>query len=125
MTAPQEHDVDLSKAKRAQPGSVKLYVSSSVLSLLAGAAAGTGTSIIRGGDSQELRDAKLRVEILKEVDARYVEKNLSDERWGRLGDTLEAQLRGIREELTALKKQTDPIPGLVVKLEMLERERGR
>lgn len=126
MTAPEEHDLEIpTKAKRAQPGTVKLYVSSSILSLLAGGGAAAATSWVRGGDSEALRDAKLRETILDEVAERYVAKDLSDERWGRLGDSLEAQLRGIREELATLTKRTEPIAGMAVKIEMLEREQGR
>lgn len=127
MTSPQEHDVEIPvPRKRAAPGTVKLYVSSGVLSLISGIAAAKGSQWLGGGDdTQALRDARLRTSILDEVKATFVEKALADERWGRLGDTLDAQLRGIREELSTLREQTKPIAGMAVKVEMMERERGK
>lgn len=110
MTYPEEPvDIPNERAPRERHGRVTLIVSSSVLAAISGGLGGLGVSRFGGVDDtrENLLAARLKADVLDAVASKYHSKDLAEERWARLSQSLTDQLSSIRIELSALRQQIE------------------
>lgn len=105
-------------------GGIKLSASATVVSAIVGAISAFATAQATTPDAANLAD-KVRAEIVREADARYVIRGVDDTRWAYYTQGVDDRLKTIVEKLEAIDRRTSDLPRMAAKLEMLERASGK
>lgn len=117
-------DDQKNEAPQRDAGGIKLSASATVVSAIVGAITAFATSQATTPDASNLAD-KVRAEIVREADARYVIRGVDDTRWQYYSQGVDDRLKTIVEKLEAIDRRTADLPRMAAKLEMLERASGK